>query len=108
METFRAAHREPLPMTRAEKKVPGGKLVRLSRDKTGTAAKVQISGDFFIYPEDGLREIEKMLAMLPVTLPESAVETAIEVLITFKNIELIGIDSGTIARLFMECSRCGE
>jgi hypothetical protein len=108
METVRAAYREPLRMSQAEAKVPGGKLVRLKREKSGTQTRVQVSGDFFIHPEDGVQYIEQMLGMLPETLPESAVKTAIEVLITFKEFELIGIDSGTIARLFVECCRCGE
>ncbi len=108
METVRPAHGEPLRMSQAEAKVPGGKLVRIKREKSGPQTRVEISGDFFIHPEEGLQFIEKTLGMLPDTLPESAVKTAIEVLITFKEFELIGIDPDTIARLFVECCRCGE
>lgn len=108
MEAVRPAHGEPLPMSQAEAKAPGGKLVRLKREKSGKQTRVQLSGDFFIHPEDGVQYIEQMLGLLPETTPESAVAAAIEVLITFKEFELIGIDPDTIARLFTECCRCGE
>ena len=108
METVRAAYREPLPMIRAEKKVPGGKLVRLAIDLSGQSARIRLSGDFFVHPEEGIYEIEDLLASLPVDEARDRVQAAIDTYILARNIELIGIDSGTIALLFTECFQCGE
>ena len=95
-------------MTRVEEKVPGGKLVRLNRKTSALDVSVQISGDFFIYPEDGVYRLEETLSKLPGTAEESAVRGAIEETIQGYGLELLGIDAGTIARLFTESYRCGE
>ncbi len=108
METVGVAHREPLRMTRAEEKVPGGKLVRLVRETSASQVRIQLSGDFFIHPEDGVHRIEETLSKLPDTAGENSVRGAIEKTAQDCGIELIGIDAGTIARLFAECCRCGE
>ena len=43
-------------------KVPGGKLIRLSAELDGTTIKtIQISGDFFLHPEDAIFELETAL-----------------------------------------------
>lgn len=49
----------------ATKKVPGGKLVRVKIEADETISKIQISGDFFLHPEESLPEIEKQLLGLP-------------------------------------------
>lgn len=108
METIGATNREPVLMLRAEEKVPGGKLVRLARETSASQVIVQLSGDFFIYPEDGVYRIEETLSKLPETAAGIAVQRAIEETIQDCRLELIGIDAGIIARLFKECCRCGE
>lgn len=108
METVRAAHREPLPMIRAEKKIPGGKLVRLAVDKGDQIAQIRLSGDFFIHPEDGIFGIEELLANLSVDEPNDRVKAVIDSYVLSRKLELIGIDSETIAQLFTECFQCGE
>ena len=95
-------------MTRVEEKVLGGKLVRLNRKTSALDVSVQISGDFFIYPEEGVYRLEETLSKLPGTVEESAVRGAIEETIQGCRLELIGIDAATIARLFAECCKCGE
>jgi len=43
-------------------KGPGGKLVRVRlREENGLIQSVQITGDFFLVPEDSLGKLEKML-----------------------------------------------
>ena len=43
-------------------KVPGGKLLKLKIEIDGTKIKsIQILGDFFVYPEESLFELEKAL-----------------------------------------------
>ncbi len=49
-------------MKKAVYKVPNGKLVKISlHDSLGKIEKVQITGDFFMYPEERLAELEKHL-----------------------------------------------
>ncbi|CAJ37887.1 hypothetical protein [Methanocella arvoryzae] len=95
-------------MIRAEKKVPGGKLVRLAIDMSGQTARIRLSGDFFVHPEEGIFEIEELLAGLPVDEPADRVKDVIDNHIMARKLELIGIDSETIAQLFTECFQCGE
>ncbi len=42
-------------------KVPGGKMVTVKLDCDSTITKIEITGDFFMYPEETLKEIEKAL-----------------------------------------------
>jgi lipoate-protein ligase A len=49
-------------MFQAERKVPGGKLVRVKADIDGdTIRSVRIEGDFFVHPEEGLAALESSL-----------------------------------------------
>lgn len=46
----------------ADYKAPGGKLVRVRfTEEDGRARSVQVSGDFFLVPEESLPILEKML-----------------------------------------------
>ncbi|QLH74052.1 MAG: hypothetical protein HPY73_00350 [Methanomassiliicoccales archaeon] len=48
-----------------EKKVPGGKLVRVRTErKDGKIVSVRIEGDFFVHPEEGLEKMERSLVGL--------------------------------------------
>lgn len=94
-------------MSLAELKVPGGKLARLRRETSGGKTVVQLSGDFFVHPEEGLACLEERLAGIPETAPEEAVRKALEEAIREGGLELIGLDPGAIARLFRECCQCG-
>ncbi|MCE5296495.1 MAG: hypothetical protein LLG16_05255 [Euryarchaeota archaeon] len=49
-------------MFQAERKVPGGKLVRVKADIDGSVIRsVRIEGDFFVHPEEGLAALESSL-----------------------------------------------
>ncbi|MFH1400361.1 MAG: hypothetical protein ABIH41_02480 [Nanoarchaeota archaeon] len=46
-------------MSRIERKIPGGKLVRLDVGVVdGVVRSVVMTGDFFLHPEDALKDIE--------------------------------------------------
>ncbi len=50
----------------ADYKAPGGKLVRVRLNEEGGLIKsVQITGDFFLVPEESLGKLEKMLEDVP-------------------------------------------
>lgn len=76
-----------------ETKVPDGKLVRMALDKEG---RVRISGDFFIYPEDGLGAIEEALS----SLGGKDAKATLSELVKNRGIELIGFDIDVLATLY--------
>jgi lipoate---protein ligase len=85
--------------------VPGGKLVRVTVARDG---RVEISGDFFLYPEEGITLIEDALSRLDGMRPAGDIERLLHSLIAGTNIELIGIDVPVIVRLYQRCLTCGE
>jgi hypothetical protein len=82
-----------------EEKVPGGKLVRLSMDGKGDD-KITISGDFFIYPEESIFILEDTLSKLGPDESMEDVEYALYKTVKYNDIELMGLDIYTIARLY--------
>jgi len=47
---------------KAEYKVPQGKLIRVNyRLENGKISKIKITGDFFLYPEEAIEELENKL-----------------------------------------------
>ena len=62
--------------------------------------KVVLSGDFFIYPEEGIFIIEDVLSRLEGHEPLEAVESALRDAVKEHGLELIGLDEHVIARLY--------
>ncbi|OPY29895.1 MAG: hypothetical protein A4E28_00615 [Methanocella sp. PtaU1.Bin125] len=89
----------------AEEKVPGGKLARVTVRADGG---VEITGDFFAYPEEGIALIENALAGLEQTVPAAEIERRLNRTIDEAGVELIGLDVPAIVRLYMGCRSCGE
>ncbi len=90
-----------------EEKVPGGKLVRVSVTE-GPARRVEITGDFFMHPEEGNALIEYVLSRLGGAEPADVVERQLQRAVEEAGIELIGVDVPTIVRLYRRCLACGE
>jgi hypothetical protein len=89
----------------ADEKVPGGKLVRVTVRRDGG---VEITGDFFAHPEEGIALVENALGRLDGSEPVPDVESLLERTITVAGIELIGMDVSTIVRLYKRCLSCGD
>jgi lipoate-protein ligase A len=50
----------------ADYKAPGGKLVRVRlKEEKGLIQSIEITGDFFLVPEESLGKLEKMLEDVP-------------------------------------------
>lgn|SRR3989338_4169912 len=87
-------------ISQSEEKIPEGKLLRVKvelSDKT-EILKVQITGDFFIHPEEKLKLIEEMLSSIDSKSSEEQLNDMISRIILNNQIQLIGIDSEAIAR----------
>jgi len=71
-------------------KVKGGKLLRIRvRLDKGTIKGIKITGDFFIYPEEGIFEIEKALKGINI----KDIKDMLDKTIRSKKIRIIGFGS---------------
>jgi len=78
---------------RFEFKVPGGKLiVAETRVERGRLARVKITGDFFMHPEESIEELEGALAGLPAE--RGSLEKAVKVFFGIRSVDLIGVSPG--------------
>ena len=84
-------------------KVPGGKLIRVKVDlnpEEGLIEDVQMHGDFFIYPEDFVENIEQLLVNLDQKDGEESISAALSRLVEEEGAELVGITPEAIAKTF--------
>ena len=82
----------------AKQKVPGGKLVCVKVDYSPERIQsVEITGDFFLYPEDSLLAIERALCNSAINLSEKQVSDMIEKIIKDEKADLIGVTPDAIA-----------
>ncbi len=88
-------------ISQSEEKITGGKLLRikleLDPDKN-KIIKIQITGDFFIHPEEKLKFIEDELKNISTKISEEQLNDITNEVISQNDIQLIGIDSRAIAR----------
>lgn len=84
---------------RAEEKVKGGKLICIEIvPKDGKAAKVRITGDFFLHPEDAIDALERSLEGVGLTAEES--EIVARLTNALGKSQLIGASPEDLARIF--------
>ncbi|MGQ9842923.1 MAG: lipoate protein ligase C-terminal domain-containing protein [Spirochaetota bacterium] len=82
-------------------KNPGEKLVHIDVEFIGNIiALVHISGDFFIYPEEAINDIEQSLQ--GTSANKELLEQRIGEVLKNKNTEMVGISATTIAQGIME------
>ena len=87
----------------ADYKVPGGKLlrVRLSSDPTQqppTITRVTLTGDFFMYPEEAIEELEAVLVGVPLT--RKILQARIEIFLG-ERVQVIGAAPEDFAHVIM-------
>jgi lipoate-protein ligase A len=75
-------------MTRAEYKVPGGKLLAAETEvKDGVLTTVKLMGDFFMHPEEAINDLEEALN----GKKASQIDEAVEGFFGGKEITLFGV-----------------
>jgi lipoate-protein ligase A len=90
----------------AERKVRGGKLVRVKAAvRGGMLAEVRIEGDFFVHPEEGLAKMEAALMGLSVPGILRSAEIALIETVAKEGLAVIGFAPRDVAELLEEiCS----
>ena len=87
-------------------KVPKGKLLRMELEyDTATLRSAKICGDFFIHPEETVVEWEKTLQRIPVEAKPERIKQKLDSVVEKNNSKLLGVDTGTIAKLIHEAIR---
>jgi hypothetical protein len=83
-------------------KVAGGKLVRIKAelDDDKNIRSIQLLGDFFIYPEEFVSDIETFLKGADADSVDMLLVTDLNRLIEGKKAELIGVTPEAIIRAF--------
>ena len=74
----------------AVQKVKGGKLVRVEATFDTHLSEVTITGDFFLYPEEALEEIENTLKGAPLPLEREKLVAQIEKVVADNHATLVG------------------
>jgi lipoate---protein ligase len=82
-----------------ERKVPGGKLLRLKvEDDNGIVVALRIEGDFFLHPEEGLGKLEKALIGVR-TKDQAEILTRLDQVIGKNGLQVIGFSAQDVAEL---------
>jgi lipoate-protein ligase A len=87
-----------------EEKIKDGKLLKIEVNGSGPYKIVMISGDFFMYPEEGVFIIEKALSGLEGDEGLPFIEKFLHSVVRENSITLYGIDEKSIARLYKGAS----
>ena len=80
-------------------KVPGGKLLRVKVDFDEVISRIQITGDFFLHPEEKITALEQGLAGVPVREDAEQLAARIRQLVEANGITLVGFAPEDLARL---------
>ena len=81
----------------ARQKVNGGKLISVRLAFDLEISEIEILGDFFIHPEEGLADIENSLIGMQINKNVEQVAETISRVATENNIEMIGVTPEAIA-----------
>ena len=78
-------------------KVPGGKVVEAKIEFGESITEAQILGDFFLYPDTLLKEIEERLVGTNAKETEESIRIRISELVRSRNATMVGITPEAIA-----------
>lgn len=86
-------------------KVPNGKLLKifLHPSSDGRIEHIRIMGDFFVYPEESIEQLEQ--ALIGAALDETELIETLNSLIGSQKMELFGLDVPSLATTIMTASK---
>jgi len=85
-------------------KVPKGKLLKIHLDyeeKAHIIQGIEITGDFFAYPEDSIEYLEKALLHTP--LKEEVLRKTITEFVSSQGVEFIGLTAEDLTQGILRC-----
>ncbi len=91
----------------AKLKVPGGKLLATRIVFSDKIERIEITGDFFVYPETGLWSIEKALTGLQAKSAEVDIVNLVKKVVESNGITLVGIDPESLAKAMIMAMKNG-
>ncbi|MFH0848618.1 MAG: lipoate protein ligase C-terminal domain-containing protein [archaeon] len=91
---------------RSTRKVEGGKLLSVEIVFDQTINRIEITGDFFIHPEEKLQDIEQALVGINIDENEAMITDLIRQTVVSKKIEMIGVTPEGIAAAVEEALKC--
>ena len=85
-------------------KVPNGKLIKIFLEynsESNTITSIQISGDFFAYPEESIHQLEEQLKGKPIE--KNGLYEIINSFVKENNVEFIGLNPESLTDAVMGC-----
>ena len=90
-------------MLQAIYKVPDGKLLKVFLEKEEERIQtITITGDFFMYPEEKIEELERML--VGEELHEEKLHRSIQTFVEQEGLELFGVDIESLVQVILMCN----
>ena len=92
--------------TKSVYKIPNGKLLKINlnyNEKSNRIIDIDIMGDFFAYPEEGIEIIENKLKNT--VMENDILYKKIESIIKKRMIQFIGLDSNGLVKGIMMCKK---
>ncbi len=81
-------------------KAPGGKMIRISVDYTKNKIQnIEITGDFFLYPEEAIKKIEEGLKDMDIE--EKRLVEKLQGIVKKNKITFIGINEHSLTRAIL-------
>jgi lipoate---protein ligase len=93
---------------KTEKKVNGGKMVRVKIIADEYITDIQITGDFFLHPEETIMQIEKNLKTLHIDTPLEEIVDRINIVMNKNKAILIGLTVDDLAFIVREALNSPE
>ncbi len=90
---------------KAIRKVAGGKLVRIDASYGDRLEYIKVMGDFFLFPEDTIFQIEAVLQDAPVPLEHAEMVRRIEGVLRQNDAQLVGVAPEDIVQTIEEAIR---
>ena len=91
-----------MPKRVVVRKVKGGKLFRLTLSRTPDKVEVMLDGDLFIHPEEGLADIERLLARCSSMDQEQTAVRFLQSKLEEGSIQIIGADAAELVSALWE------
>ena len=89
----------------SEFKVPNGKLLKVSVSFDDVIHSVRITGDFFLYPEELIIDLEESVNLLPVDTSAGYISSLLQDVLNTYNGVAVGFSADDLAQVIWRCMR---